>query len=167
MTKAVTLVSLKMDPVTKAPFIVLRDIEGTQTMLIWIGVLEAQAIASEIRGIRFPRPQTHDLLKNIMDQTESKVTKVEICDLRDNTYYALIYLTNRGESLAIDSRPSDAIALAIRAQAPIFVSDEVLRKLRQIEEVKESVSGDKIEQRESWRDVLEKLKPEDFSKYKV
>ena len=129
-----------MDPVTKAPFIVLRDIEGTQT---------------------------HDLLKNIMDQTESKVTKVEICDIRDNTFYALICLTNRGESLAIDSWPSDAIALAIRAQAPIFVSDEVLRKSKQIVEIKESVSGDKTEQRESLRDMLEKLKPEDLSKYKV
>ena len=167
MNKAVTLVSINMDPVTKAPFIILRDIEGNETLPLWIGFLEARAIASEIRGRKFPRPQTHDLLKNIMDQTESKVTKVEIYDLRDNTYYALIHLTNRGESLTIDSRPSDAIALAIRAQAPIFVSDEVLRKSRQIEGTEGNATGDKSEQRKNWRDMLEKLQPEDFSKYKV
>lgn len=167
MTKAMILESVNIDPETKTPFLILKDMEGTQSLLIWVGVFEARAIASEIQGTKFPRPQSHDLLKNILDQTENKVTKVEICDLRDNTYYALIHLTARGESLAIDSRPSDAIALALRAQAPIFVSDEVLRKSREIEQMKEGGALEKNRHSKSWQDMLEKLKPEDFSNYKV
>jgi bifunctional DNase/RNase len=110
---------------------------------------------------------THDLLKNIIDQADIKINKIEICDLRDNTYYALIHLTNRGRSLSIDSRPSDAIALALRTQAPIFVSDDVLKKSKQIEATKEGVAADKSEQGKRWQDILEKLNPEDFGKYKM
>jgi bifunctional DNase/RNase len=110
---------------------------------------------------------THDLLKNIMDKADIKVNKIEICDLRDNTYYALIYLTNKGETLSIDSRPSDAIALALRTKAPILVSDEVLRKSEQIESSKESMAADKSEQGKRWQDILEKLKREDFGKHKM
>ncbi len=102
-----------------------------------------------------------------MDKTDVKVTRIEICDLRDNTYYALIHLTNRGETLSIDSRPSDAIALALRTKAPIFVSEEVLKKSKQIEATGESVAADKSEQGKKWQDVLEKLKREDFGKYKM
>jgi bifunctional DNase/RNase len=96
-----------------------------------------------------------------------KVNKIEICDLKDNTYYALIHLTKKGEIISIDSRPSDAIAIALRTEAPIFVSDEVLKKSKQIEETKESVPTDKSEQGKRWQDILEKLKPEDFGKYKM
>jgi len=167
MLKAVTIVSLNMDPVTKTPFIILKEIEGERTLPIWIGLLEATAIASEIEGVRFPRPMTHDLLKNIIDKTDIKVNGVEICDLRDNTYYALIHLTSKGKDLSVDSRPSDAIAIALRAKAPIFVSDDVLRKSKQIEETEEGVPGDKSEQGKRWKDILEKLKPEDFGKYKT
>jgi bifunctional DNase/RNase len=167
MLKVMTISSLNMDPVTKTPFIILKEIEGERTLPIWIGLLEATAIASEIEGVRFPRPMTHDLLKNFMDKTDIKVNKIEICDLRDNTYYALIHLTSKGNALSIDSRPSDAIAIALRAKAPIFVSDDVLRKSKQIEEIVEGVPGDKSEQGKRWKDILEKLKPEDFGKYKT
>jgi len=167
MLKAMTIFSLKMDPVTNSPIIILKEIEGEQTLPIWIGLLEATAIASEIEGVRFSRPMTHDLLKNIMDKTDSKINGVEICDLRDNTYYALIQLTSRGKALSIDSRPSDAIAIALRAKAPIFVSDEVLKKSKQIEATREGVAVDESEQGKRWQDILEKLKPEDFGKYKV
>jgi bifunctional DNase/RNase len=167
MLKAMTISSINMDPVTNSPIIILEEIEGKQTLPIWVGLLEATAIASEIEGVTFSRPMTHDLLKNIMDKIEVKVKKIEICDLKDNTYYALIHLVNRGQALTIDSRPSDAIALALRTKAPIFVSDEVLRKSKQIEATKEGVATDKSEQGKKWQDILEKLNPEDFGKYKM
>jgi bifunctional DNase/RNase len=167
MLKAMTISSVNMDQTTNSPLVILKEIEGNQTLPIWIGLLEATAIASEIEGVKFSRPMTHDLLKNIMDQTDIKISKIEICDLRDNTYYALIHLTSRGRSLSIDSRPSDAIALALRTQAPIFVSDEVLKKSKQIEATKESVAADKSEQGKKWQDILEKLNPDDFGKYKM
>jgi bifunctional DNase/RNase len=167
MLKAMTISSINMDPVTNSPIIILEEIEGKQTLPIWVGLLEATAIASEIEGVTFSRPMTHDLLKNIMDKIEVKVKKIEICDLKDNTYYALIHLVNRGQALTIDSRPSDAIALALRTKAPIFVSDEVLRKSKQIEATKEGVAADKSEQGKKWQDILEKLNPEDFGKYKM
>ncbi len=137
MLKAMIISSITMDPVTNSPIVILEEIEGKQTLPIWVGLLEATAIASEIEGVSFPRPMTHDLLKDIMDKTDIKVNKIEIYDLRDNTYYALIHLTNRGEALSIDSRPSDAIALALRTRAPIFVSEEVLKKSKQVEASKE------------------------------
>jgi hypothetical protein len=167
MLKAMSISSLNMDPVTNSPIIILKEIEGEQTLPIWIGLLEATAIASEIKGVTFSRPMTHDLLKNIMDKTDSKINGVEICDLRDNTCYALIQLMSRGKALSIDSRPSDAIAIALRAKAPIFVSDEVLKKSKQIEVTEEGVPADKSRQGKKWQDILEKLRPEDFGKYKM
>ena len=167
MLKAMSISSLKMDPVTNSPIIILKEIEGEQTLPIWIGLLEATAIASEIEGVRFSRPMTHDLLKNIMDKTDIRINRIEICDLKDNTYYALIHMTMKDETLTIDSRPSDAIAIALRTKAPIFVSDEVLKKSKQIEATKEGVAADKSEQGKKWQDILEKLNPEDFGKYKM
>ncbi len=167
MLKGMMISSVNMDPVTNSPIIILKEIEGEQTLPIWIGLLEATAIASEMEDVKFSRPMTHDLLKSIMDKTDIKIDKIEICDLRDNTYYALIHLMNRGKALTIDSRPSDAIALALRSKAPIFVSDEVLNKSKQIEATKESVPADKSEQGKRWQDILEKLNPEDFGKYKM
>ena len=167
MLKGMMISSVNMDPVTNSPIIILKEIEGEQTLPIWIGLLEATAIASEMEDVKFSRPMTHDLLKSIMDKTDIKIDKIEICDLRDNTYYALSHLMNRGKALTIDSRPSDAIALALRSKAPIFVSDEVLNKSKQIEATKESVPADKSEQGKRWQDILEKLNPEDFGKYKM
>jgi len=167
MLKAVTIFSLGMDQARKTPCIILREIEGEQILPIRIGLLEATAIASEIQGLRFSRPMTHDLLKNIIDKTDSRVNGVEICNLKDNTYYALVHLTHRDKALSVDSRPSDAIALALRSRAPIFVSEELLKKYNQIETTPESVPTDKSEQGKKWLDILEKLKPEDFGKYKM
>ena len=167
MLKAMTISSIAMDQVTNSPIVILKEIVGKQTLPIWIGLLEATAIASEIEGVKYPRPMTHDLLKDIMDKADIKVKKIEICDLRDNTYYALIHLTSRGETLSIDSRPSDAIALALRTRAPIFVSDEVLKKSKQMEANGESAAADKSEQGKRWQDILERLKREDFGKYKA
>jgi hypothetical protein len=167
MLKAMTISSINMDPVTNSPIIILEEIEGKQTLPIWIGLLEATAIASEIEGVRFSRPMTHDLLKNIMDKTDIRINRIEICDLKDNTYYALIHMTMNDETLSIDSRPSDAIAIALRTKAPIFVSDEVLKKSKQVEATKEGVATDKSEQGKKWQDILEKLNPEDFGKYKM
>jgi bifunctional DNase/RNase len=167
MLKAMTIASVNMDQATNSPIIILKEVEGDQTLPIWIGLLEATAIASEIEGVKFSRPMTHDLLKNIMDQVDIKINKIEICDLKDNTYYALIHLTNRGKAITIDSRPSDAIAIALRAQSPIFVSEEVLRKSRQIDAVRGAEADDKSDQGKKWQDILEKLNPEDFGKYKM
>jgi bifunctional DNase/RNase len=167
MLKAVMISSLNMDPVTNSPMVILKEIDGDQTLPIWIGLLEATAIASEIEGVTFSRPMTHDLLKNIMDKTDTKVNKIEICDLKDNTYYAMIHLTSQGKPLSIDSRPSDAIAVALRTKAPIFVAEEVLKKSKQIEASAQSEPVDKSEKGKKWQDVLEKLKPEDFGKYKM
>ncbi len=167
MLKAVTISSLNMDPVTNSPIVILKEIEGEQTLPIWIGLLEATAIASEIEGVTFSRPMTHDLLKNILDKTDTKVKRIEICDLKDNTYYAIIHVMSKGKALSIDSRPSDALAIALRTRAPIFVSDEVLEKSKQIEASAEGVPEDKTEKGKKWQDVLEKLGPEDFGKYKM
>ena len=167
MLIAMAISSLNMDPVTNSPIIILKEIDGNQTLPIWIGLLEATAIASEIEGVKFSRPMTHDLLKDVMDKTDIKVKKVEICDLKDNTYYAIIHVTRDDKTLSIDSRPSDAIALALRTEAPIFVSDEVLKKSEQIEATRESEPADKSEKGKKWQDILENLNPEDFGKYKM
>lgn len=165
MLKAVTISSLNMDPVTNSPIIILKEIEGDQTLPIWIGLLEATAIASEIEGVTFSRPMTHDLLKNIMDKTDTKVKKIEICDLKDNTYYAIIHLTSQGKALSIDSRPSDAIAIALRTKSPIFVHQQVIEKSRKVDlarrEEGAEVSDEKLEE------ILKDLSPEDFGKYKM
>jgi len=122
--------------------------------------LEATAIASELEGIKFSRPMTHDLLKNIMSLIDAKVKKVEVCDLKNNTYYALIYINHKGKEISIDARPSDALALSLRVDAPIFVAEEVINKSTQIDLKAEP--EDKSEQGKKWQDILEKLNPEDF-----
>jgi hypothetical protein len=132
---------------------------------IWIGLLEATAIASELENIKFSRPMTHDLLKNIMELMETQVRKVEVCDLRDNTYFALIYLSRGGSEVTIDARPSDAIAIALRTKAPIFVAEVVIQKARRVDlSAKEAITSDDAKK---WTEILESLDPEDFGKYKM
>jgi len=154
MLNAMKIFSVNMDPVTNSPIIILKEIEGERTLLIWIGLLEATAIASEMEGIKFSRPMTHDLLMSIMNKAHIRINKIEIYDLKDNTYYAFIHLNRDKEQLTIDARPSDAIALAIRAKAPIFVSDEVIDKSKQIEDLNEGVPLDKSEKGKSGRTYL-------------
>jgi hypothetical protein len=145
--------------------VILKEIGGERTLPIWIGLLEATAIASELEGIKFSRPMTHDLLKNIMSLMDVKVNKIEVCDLKNNTYFALIYLDHKGKEISIDARPSDALALSLRMGAPIFVAEDVIKKSSQIDLKAEP--EDKTEQGKKWQEILEKLNPDDFGKYKM
>jgi len=157
---------LTIDPFTNMPIIILKDLDEKSALPIWIGLIEASAIATELEKIKLARPMTHDLMKNILHTLDVHVARVEVNDLADNTFYARIYLTADGKDHVIDSRPSDAIALALRAGAPIFVDRKVIEKSRQIDLNKEGISGEKGE-KEKWAEFLENLNPEDFGKYKM
>ncbi len=151
---------LAIDSLTKSPIVILKEVDGERTLPIWIGLIEADAIATELEGIKSQRPMTHDVLKNIMKLTGVKVNKVEVCDLRSSTYYALIHITYNGKEMAIDARPSDALALSLRVNAPIFVAEEVFEKSYQKDSKAEPV--DKSEEGKRWQEILEKLDPDDF-----
>jgi bifunctional DNase/RNase len=156
---------LTVDPVTNSPIVILKEVDGDKTLPIWIGLLEATAIASELEGIKFSRPMTHDLLKNMMEMIDVKVIKIEVCDLKNNTYYALVHFKHGDEEMSIDARPSDALALSLRVKAPIFVAEEVINKSSQIDLKAEP--EDKSEKGKKWQEILESLNPEDFGKYKM
>ena len=115
---------LTLDPLTNMPIVILKDVEGNRALPIWIGTNEANAIALEMERITTPRPMTHDLIRNILEGLKAKVSRIVVNDLRDNTFYAVIFLAVNGAEVAIDSRPSDAIALALRVKAPIFVAEK-------------------------------------------
>lgn len=159
---------LTLDPVTKTPIVILKDMDNKLNLPIWIGLLEATAMATELEGIKMARPMTHDLLKNALTEMGGSVQSVEITELKENTYYALIYLNIAGRELALDSRPSDAIALALRTKSPIYVAKAVLEAssvvLQQSEEGKEPDFANVS--KEKWAEILEKMSPEDF-KYKT
>jgi bifunctional DNase/RNase len=161
---------LTLDPVTKTPIVILKDTENKLNLPIWIGLLEATAMATEIEGIKMARPMTHDLLKNILGEVGCSVDSIEITELKENTYYAMVHLKLSGRDLLIDSRPSDAIALALRTKSPIYVAKTVLEAssvLQQNEEGKEgAVENVSNVSKEKWAEILEKMAPEDF-KYKM
>jgi uncharacterized protein len=161
---------LTLDPVTKTPIVILKDTENKLNLPIWIGLLEATAMATEIEGIKMARPMTHDLLKNILGEVGCSVESIEITELKENTYYAMVHLNLSGREVLIDSRPSDAIALALRTKSPIYVSKAVLEAssvLQQNEEGKEAaVENVSNVSKEKWAEILEKMAPEDF-KYKM
>lgn len=165
MLRPMVISGLTVDPLTNSPIVILKETTGEKTLPIWIGLLEATAIASELEGIQFSRPMTHDLLKNIMELIDVKVNKIEVCDLKNNTYYALIHIEHKGKEMTIDARPSDALAISLRMKAPIFVAEEVIEKSENIELTAEA--EDKSEQGKKWQKILEKLNPEDFGKYKM
>src|ERR687898_893664 len=121
-----TIKGLMVDPITNTPIVILRDKDGQKVLPIWVGIFEANAIALQIENIATPRPMTHDLLRNIITDLEGHVDRVVVSDLKDNTFYAIIHLTVRGERVAVDARPSDAIALALRTRAPILVEEAVI-----------------------------------------
>lgn len=160
---------LTLDPVTKTPIVILKDTENKLNLPIWIGLLEATAMATEIEGIKMARPMTHDLLKTILGEVGCAVESVEITELKENTYYASVHLNLSGRQLMIDSRPSDAIALALRTKSPIYVAKAVLEAssmLQQNEEGGESsVENVSNVSKEKWGEILEKMGPDDF-KYK-
>src|SRR6202035_4270816 len=128
-----TIKGLMVDPITNSPIVILRDKEGQRVLPIWVGIFEANAIALQIENISTPRPMTHDLLRNVIQDLKASVQKVVVCDLQDNTFYALIYLGLHGDTLAIDARPSDAIALAPRTRAPTFVEEPVIDNANTVE----------------------------------
>lgn len=165
MLKEMKLSGLIMDSTTNAPVIILKDLEDKEVISIWIGLLEASAIAVELEKIDLPRPMTHDLVKNVLDSLNIKVLKVEIADLRDNTFYAFIHLSMGGKTFTIDARPSDAIAIALRTKSPIYVDEDVIKKSKKmdLESIKEV--GETDESKEL-KDLLEKMSPEDFE-YKM
>ncbi|MCP4683792.1 MAG: bifunctional nuclease family protein [Desulfobacterales bacterium] len=165
MYTAMTVSGLTVDTITNSPIVILKEIDGEKTLPIWIGLLEATAIASELEGIKFSRPMTHDLLNNLMEMLAIKVSKIEICDLKSNTYYALIHFKHDDKEMSIDARPSDALALSLRVKAPIFVNDEVIERSTQID--LKGKPEDKSEKAKKWSEILESLNPEDFGKYKM
>ena len=152
---------LTLDPLTNMPIVVLRDMEGEKALPIWIGIFEANAISLEIEKVATPRPMTHDLIRNILNGMEAKVNRIVINDLKDNTFYAVIHIDHNGSDVTIDSRPSDAIALALRVEAPIFVAEKVIEEAKSIDLTEEKI---KEEDTEKWKEWLEQIKPEDFGK---
>lgn len=155
---------LTIDPFTNMPIIILKDLEEKSALPIWVGLIEASAIATELEKIQLSRPMTHDLMRNILNSLSVQVEKIEVNDLCDNTFYARIYLKQDGRELVIDSRPSDAIAIALRTSAPIFVDKKVIEKSRNVDLAK---VGEKKIKEEKWAEILEGLNPDDFGKYKM
>jgi len=152
---------LMVDPITNMPIVILRDQDGQKVLPIWVGIFEANAIALQIENISTPRPMTHDLLRNVIQDLKASVQKVVVCDLHENTFYALIYLGLHGETVAIDARPSDAIALALRTRAPIFVEESVIDHAKTVDFVPEAADTDRLQK---W---LESLDPDELGKYKM
>ena len=167
MLHKVTIAGLAMDPASNTPIVILKTDEGEQTIPIWIGLLEATSIASALKNINYDRPMTHDLFKNFMELLNIQITKVEICDIRSNTYYAEILFETREGTFTMDARPSDAMAMALRFGAPLYVDDKVIQKSKTDENDEDAEVLDTSEEGKKWAEYLEKLSPEDFGKYKV
>jgi len=159
---------ITLDPETKMPIVILIDSQGESALPIWIGIAEANAIASQLDKVEVARPMTHDLMKNLLGELDVKLQRVEITDLKENTFYSNICLSIGERMLALDSRPSDAIALALRTESPVFVSEDVLRKANQVELKKTDTQiGLSKENQERWSKILEDLSPDAFGKYKM
>jgi len=161
MLSEMVIKGLMVDPVTNMPIVILRDKEGERVLPIWVGIFEANAIALQIENIATPRPMTHDLLQNVIRDLNGRVQKIVVSDLKEATFYALIYLHVGDDVVAIDARPSDAIALALRAHAPIFVEDHVIDSAKSVDFKPESGDADRLQR---W---LESLDPEELGKYKM
>ena len=153
---------LTLDPLTNMPIIILKDSTGAKALPIWVGYFEANAIALEIENISTPRPMTHDLLKNLIQNMKATVNHILVNELKDNTFYAVISVDCGDTTLSIDSRPSDAIALALRTKSPIFVEEQVIEAAKSLDlPDPEKTNTDDEKQ---WQDWLNKIKPEDFGK---
>ena len=167
MFREMRVAGLTVDAFTNMPIVILRDVESGNSVPIWIGLLEASAIATELEGIELPRPMTHDLLKNILTKLNVSVARIEVNDLKDNTFYATLHLEMSGKNYTIDSRPSDAIAIALRTDSPIFMSEEVIEKSKKIDLNEKGVPVKSDEEADKWAEILENMSPEDFGKYKM
>lgn len=165
MLLEVNIAGLTLDPASNTPILILKSVDSDHSIPIWIGLLEATSIASALQKVNFDRPMTHDLFKNFIDRLHFKVLKVEVCDLKDNTFYARIYFASSEKKFDMDARPSDAIAIAIRFNAPIFVDDRIIHKFKVEDGEYEAV--DNSEEGKKWAEYLEKLTPDAFGKYKV
>ena len=152
---------LMVDPITNMPIVILKDKLGERVLSIWVGIFEANAIALQIENVSTPRPMTHDLLRNIITDLQASVDKIVVCDLKENTFYALIHLKTPAGPVAIDARPSDAIALALRTRAPIMVDEKVIDHAKTVDLSNEKQDSDRLQQ---W---LEQLDPDDMGKYKM
>jgi uncharacterized protein len=152
---------LMVDPITNMPIVILRDKEGQRVLPIWVGIFEANAIALQMEKISTPRPMTHDLLKNLLSELDAKVERIVINDLRDNTFFARIHLLRGETRWNVDSRPSDAIALALRVDAEIFVEEEVLEKSKTLRPDGDETDPERLKK---W---LEEVNPEDLGKYRM
>ena len=161
MSVRMRIKGLMIDPVSNMPIIVLKDPEGDAVLPIWVGIFEANAIAMQLEKVVSPRPMTHDLLRNVIESLRARVDRVVITDLKDNTFFALIHLERNGDRLSVDSRPSDAMALALRAEAPIFVEQAVLDKSASPD------AGGDSEETERLRRWLETVEPEELGKYEM
>jgi bifunctional DNase/RNase len=161
MELEVKIRGLMMDPATNMPVVVLKETQGVGVLPIWVGIYEANAIALEIEKVQTARPMTHDLLKNVLTGLNVHVQKVVVSELKDDTFYALIWMERDGETMSLDSRPSDALALALRLDCPIFVEDEVLKTAKT-----SSIAADKSSS-EDLRKMLDNLNDEDFGRYKM
>jgi bifunctional DNase/RNase len=152
---------LMMDPVTNMPIVVLKDTDGEAVLPIWVGIYEANAIALEIEKVSTPRPMTHDLIKNLLSGLEARVHKVVVTELREDTFFAVIWMERDGRIISVDSRPSDALAIALRLDCPIYVDDEVLKSSKLAAAVSDRVSNEEL------RKWLENLNDEDLGRYKM
>ena len=152
---------LLVDPVTNMPIVILKDSGSDSVLPIWVGIYEANAIALEIEKVSTPRPMTHDLIKNVLTGLDAQVHKVVVTELREDTFYAVIWLEREGRVISVDSRPSDALALALRVDCPIFVEDEVLKNSKQSANPVPAVNSEEL------RKWLEDLGDDDLGKYKM
>jgi len=152
---------LMMDPVTNMPIVVLRDVNGNTILPIWVGIYEANAIALEIEKVSTPRPMTHDLIKTLLLGLGTGIRKVVVSELKDDTFYAVIWLDREGELISVDSRPSDALALALRLDCPIFVDDSVLKSSKISNSAADKINNEEL------RRWLESLNDEDLGRYKM
>jgi len=157
---------LTIDPITGTPIVILKDLQEKKAIPIWIGIFEASAIATELEKVKFSRPMTHDLLKDILGTLQVTLVRIEIQDLRNNTFFASIFLEKEGQSFTIDARPSDAIALALRVGSPIFIEEKVIEKSRNIDFEVNLMEKDKLTD-EKLKEFLENLPIENFGKYKM
>jgi len=161
MELEVKIRGLMMDPVTNMPVVVLKETQGAGILPIWVGIYEANAIALEIEKVQTPRPMTHDLLKNVLMGLNVHVNRVVVCELRDDTFYALIWMERDGQVMSMDARPSDALALALRLDCPIYVEEDVIKSSKMATAVTERSSSEEL------RKWLENLSDEDLGRYKM
>jgi len=152
---------LMVDPITNMPIVVLREAEGQRVLPIWVGVFEANAIALQVENVQTPRPMTHDLLKAVIDQLGGRVERIVVCELKENTFYATLHILSTKGAVEIDARPSDAIALALRSGARIFVDETVIQNARSVETSRDTVDVGRLQK---W---LENLPDDDLGKYKM